>query len=141
MTPLTMRNTAAAAGLANTVRKKCSSTRPVTPRLRGDLQHALERWTDEEAAAVTERAIIASALAKVALALGQLTSPTAMTAALHLHSQAAAARIAALLDDAPPPSRLSLTLLPVAAIAIALLAWAMPDTERFYEAARLWRHT
>jgi Zn-dependent protease with chaperone function len=114
---------------------------PLLRPLRPDLHYVLERWADEDAAAVTHPSVIASALAKAALAIRQTATPPALPVALPLHTHAVARRVAALLDDPRERSRRAWVLLALAAIAAASLGWAMHDTERFFEAVRLWhRH-
>jgi beta-lactamase regulating signal transducer with metallopeptidase domain len=123
-----------------TVMRMASALNPLLAPMRGDLQFALERWADEDAAAVTHRAVIASALAKAALAVLHVGEGTIAPAAVHLHTYAVTERVTALLDDPAQRARLAWALLAVAAIAAASLAWAMHDTERFFEAVRLWPH-
>jgi beta-lactamase regulating signal transducer with metallopeptidase domain len=113
---------------------------PLLLGLRHDVRFAVERWADEDAAAATDRPVAASALARSALAtLGQRTD-RAPQPVLALHADRVVARVAALLN--PPPERVRSAWLIVAAAAVAAVAlgWAMHETERFYEAARLWPH-
>jgi CHASE2 domain-containing sensor protein len=59
---------------------------------------------------------------------------------LQLHAHAVTERVSALLDEPRLRSRLAWVLLALATVAAASLAWAMHDTERFFEAVRLWHH-
>jgi hypothetical protein len=115
-------------------------TGPLLVPMRRDLQFAVERWADEEAAAVTHRTVIASALAKAAMAILRLAEGRVAPPAMHLHTYAVTERVSALLDEPAQRSRLAWAFFAVAMIAAASLAWAMHDTERFFEAVRLWRH-
>jgi len=113
---------------------------PLVISLEHDVRFALERWADEDAAAATERPVAASALARAALGTLGATQPVRRFPRLALHSHWTTARVAALLD--PPQRRVRpVWLLVVAAVLAALaLGWALHDTERFFEAARLWSH-
>jgi beta-lactamase regulating signal transducer with metallopeptidase domain len=71
---------------------------PLAP-LREDLKLSLERWADEDAAGATDRAVMASALAKAGLATLGGTDPVGRAAWLHLHTHAVLYRVAALLDE------------------------------------------
>jgi hypothetical protein len=58
-----------------------------------------------------------------------------------LHAHAVPERITALLDDEPRRSRLAWAFVAVATVAALSLLWAMHDTERFFEAVRLWQRS
>ena len=119
------------------VTRLAGALNPLLAPMRCELEYALERWADEDAASVTHRTVIASALAKASIAVLQLAVPTA-AGMMSLHAHAVADRVSALLDAPTQRTRFAWALLTVAAIAIASLLWAMHDTERFFEAARLW---
>jgi hypothetical protein len=110
--------------------------------MRRDVEYALERWADEEAAGVTDRATLAGALAKTALGVLDTLAEAPRVGLLHLHTHRhrVADRISALLDEPDRRARLAWALVALAAIATATLLWAMHDTERFFEAARRWPH-
>ena len=74
------------------------------------------------------------------LAYFAIFGPMAVLLAFRPLGFAVTERVAALLDGRTQRSRLAWALVAVAAIAAASLAWALHDTERFFEAARLWRH-
>lgn len=120
-----------------TVMRLASALNPLLLPMRRDLQYALERWADEDAAAVTHRTVIASALAKAAIAILNVTT-VGTVATMHLHSYAVTERVRALLDRPTERPRLAWALLAAAVIATASLGWALHDTERFFEAVRLW---
>jgi beta-lactamase regulating signal transducer with metallopeptidase domain len=113
---------------------------PLLIGLRDDVAFAVERWADEDAASSTDRSVAASALARTALRA--LTAPVkaAPGAALALHSHRAAARIVALLDPSERRDRPAWLLLAASAAAAVAFALALHDTERFFEAARVWSH-
>jgi beta-lactamase regulating signal transducer with metallopeptidase domain len=111
---------------------------PVLAGARGDLQFALERAADEVAASETDRTIVASALAKSALAVLGRVPPRAAGFAFHRHGLTD--RVAAMLDEPSRRSRPAWTLMAVALASALALAWATHDTERFFEAVRLWSH-
>ena len=113
---------------------------PLIVGLRRDVRFAVERWADEDSAAATDRPVAASALARASLAALRETTRREPTPWLALHAHHTVARVAALLD--PPQRRVRSAWLLVAAavLAVVALAWAMHDTERFFEAARLWHH-
>lgn len=117
-----------------------ASLNPILGGLVRDMRFALERWADEDAAADTERPVLASALAKVALGvLGSVRStPFAMTPAFHQHG--VTDRVAALLAEPNRRSRPAWVFVALSFAAVAALAWATHNTERFFEAARVWSH-
>jgi Zn-dependent protease with chaperone function len=122
-----------------TVMRLAAALNPLLAPMRRDLQYALERWADEDAAAVTHRTVMASALAKAAIATLHVATGWA-AAPMHLHAYAVTERVSALLDGPAKRSRLAWALVAVALIAAASLGWALHDTERFFEAVRVWRH-
>jgi hypothetical protein len=112
--------------------------RPVAEQL--DL--ALERWADEDAAAGGDRAAMASALAKAALASAGRNGrpPKGMPLSLlAMHTNGVHHRIDALLDEQPVEGWVAWLSTCAALAAAGCLAWAMHDTERFFEALRLIR--
>ena len=111
---------------------------PLLGPMRSDLRYATERWADEDAATATHRTVIASALAKAAIAALHITVPVSSASAMYLHDHAVPERVRALLDRRTQQARLAWTLLGLASVAAASLLWAMHDTERFFEAVRLW---
>ena len=112
---------------------------PVLAGARGELQFALERAADEVAASETDRTIVASALAKSGLAVLERVPLTA-PAGLAFHRHGLTDRVAAMLDEPSRRSRPAWTLVAVALASALALAWATHDTERFFEAVRLWSH-
>jgi len=125
-------------GVFLAVMRLTAALNPLLAPMRGDLRFALERWADEDAAVVTHRSVMAAALAKVAIAMLHVPLPRPGPA-MQLHSHAVTERIAALLEEPLRRSRLAWALLAVALFAAMSLLWAMHDTERFFEAARLWQ--
>jgi Zn-dependent protease with chaperone function len=119
-----------------TVSRLSAALNPLLVPIADDLRFALERSADEAAAATTSRDALASGIAKAALA----TVHTSRIAggAFALHRQAVADRVAALLAEPTERTRPAWALVAVAAVAAAAVAWALHDTERFFEAARLW---
>jgi hypothetical protein len=114
---------------------------PLLGGMRGDMQFALERWADEDAADHHDRAVVASALARSALR--SLGSSRAIVAAhgLALQRHGVPARVAALLTPPSRRTRLAWSFVAIGAAAVLALAWAMQDTERFFEAVQaLSRH-
>lgn len=113
---------------------------PLLAGLHRDVRFALERWADEDAATATDRPVAASALARAAL--GRLAGTGAGVAPprLALHAHWTTIRIAALLDEPERRVRPAWLLLAAAVAAMLALGWAMHDTERFFEAARIWSH-
>ena len=109
---------------------------PMLASARADLQFALERAADEAAASETNRAVVASALAKSALAALDRLPSYAPGLAFHRHG--VTDRVAAMLDDPLRSRRPAWALVAVALAAAFALAWATHDTERFFEAVRLW---
>jgi len=57
---------------------------------------------------------------------------------MQLHGHAVAERVTALLEEPSRRSRLAWVLLAIAIAATASMLWAMHDTERFFEAIRMW---
>lgn len=117
-----------------------ATVNPVLGGMVHDMRFALERWADEDAAEITERSVVASALAKVALGvLGSVrAAPLANMPALHHHG--VTDRVAALLDEPNHRSRPAWAFIALSLVAAAGLAWATHSTERFFEAARVWSH-
>jgi Zn-dependent protease with chaperone function len=109
---------------------------PALVPTRRDLDFALERAADEVAAQVTDRSVVASALAKSALAVLGRNPVSAVGFAFHRHGLTD--RVAAMLDEPTGRVRPAWALVAVAAAAGLALAWATHDTERFFEAVRLW---
>jgi Zn-dependent protease with chaperone function len=126
-------------GLFVAAMRMAATLNPLLCSLGPHLDFALERWADEDAAAATDRPIIASALAKAAIATLRFGVGTVVPAGLHLHGHAVAERVTALLDEPPSGARLAWAFLGVSGIAFASLLWAMHDTERFFEAVRIWQ--
>jgi len=126
--------------LFDVVARVAVALNPLLNGVRQDVRFAVERWADEDAAASTDRPVAASALARSALAALNTPTDPKLRPALALHAHRTVARISALL--APPQQRVrsAWLLVAAAALAAAALAWAMHDTERFFEAARLWPH-
>ena len=118
--------------------RAAAALNPLVAGLQRDVGFALERWADEDAAAMTDRPVAASALARAALGSLGATPPLRRFPRLALHAQWTTTRVAALLD--PPERRIRPVWLLVGAAVLAALAlgWAVHDTERFFEAARLW---
>jgi Zn-dependent protease with chaperone function len=102
-----------------------------------DLQFVLERAADEVAADETDRTVVASALAKAALAMLERVPPPA-SAGFAFHRHGLADRVAAMLDEPNRRARPVWALVAVTVVAALALAWATHDTERFFEAVRLW---
>lgn len=110
---------------------------PLLAPLAADVRYVLERAADESAAPGVGREVLASALAKVAL-FGPVASATA---ALGFGGRTVATRVELLLAPADRRGRAALWLLAAAAIATVGALWATHDTERFFEAVRVWsRH-
>jgi beta-lactamase regulating signal transducer with metallopeptidase domain len=103
-----------------------------------DLEFALERDADEAAADRTNRSVVASALAKAALAM--LERGALPANALAFHRLGLTERIAAMIDEPDRRSRPAWIVVAVAIGAGLALAWATHDTERFFEAVRLRSH-
>lgn len=122
--------------LVLTAARLSAALNPLLAPIVGDLRFALERSADEAAAAVSSRDALASAIARTALATAAV--PAAVATSLALHRRGVAERVAALLDEPPHRTRAAWALLAVAVIAATAMAWALHDTERFFEAARLW---
>ena len=113
-----------------------------------DVRFGLERCADEAAAATTGRPVTASAIAKAALAQSSASEGRRGRRgrgrrrdgepALTFHRHDTAARVGALLAS-PTTGRRSVWLLAALGVAsCAALALATHDTERFYEAVRIW---
>lgn len=80
----------------------CAAAVPFLRRLDQNLRFSIERWADEDvASSVDDRRFVARTIARVAL---PAPAPTAVPA---LSDVGVAARVAALLDDTPPRSRLA----------------------------------
>lgn len=114
----------------------------VDPFLAGipaDLHFALERWADEDAAASTTRPALASALTKTALAAFARAGTVAQPG-LAFGRFGVTDRVAALLAEPNHRSRPAWAIVALAILAAVALAWATHDTERFFEAARVWSY-
>lgn len=109
---------------------------PLLRPVGSDLLFAMERAADEAAAESTSREALASALARTALAAVEAARPRRAQLALHRH--AVVDRVAALLDRPAQQTGAAWMVLGVAVVATVAVAWALHDTERFFEAARLW---
>lgn len=120
------------------VMRMSSALSPLLAPMRRDLDFALERWADEDAARATHRAVIASALAKAAIATIHTVAARGSLAAIHLHTHAVTERVTALLDGRALRSRLAWVFPVLATVAAASLLWAMRDTELLFEAVRAW---
>jgi hypothetical protein len=111
---------------------------PVVWWCRHDVEFALERWADEDAASRTGRAVTARALARAALAklssVHQMPAPARATA-LGLARLGVAHRVAALLEPEQQQRRTALAWLVaiLALVGIAAILWATRDTERLFE--------
>lgn len=107
---------------------------PLLVSVRADQRLALERWADEEAGAVTGRPVMASALATAGLSV--LAATPAVVLGMYTHD--VPYRVAALLDIPRRKARAAWAIVMIAAFAAGAFVWATHDTERFFEAARLW---
>lgn len=113
------------------------SLNPILAPVRRDARFVLERWADEDAAEVTTRTVMATALAKAALATLQAAPVPGVGMAMHLQAHAVTDRVAALLGgEQARRAPLAWALIGTAALAAAALLWASHDTERFFEAVR-----
>lgn len=110
---------------------------PLLVSVRRDLRFALERAADEGAAVGADRNAVARALAKTALAAIDHRAP-ATAFAFHRHD--VADRVTALLDEPDRRTRPAWLLVAMAAAAGLAFTLATHDTERFFEAVRLWSH-
>jgi hypothetical protein len=119
-------------GVFLTLMGVANALNPLLTPMRDDLRYPLERWADEDAASVTHRTVIASALVKAAIAVLHVAPGGAATATMHLHGFAVTERVAALLDGRTQRSRLAWALIAVAAIAAASFAWALHDTRAIF---------
>ena len=106
-----------------------------------DMRYALERWADEDAAALTERPVVASALAKVALGVLGSVRSTSFVGMPSFHRHGVPDRVAALIEEPRHRSGPAWALIALSLVAAAALAWATHNTERFFEAARVWSHS
>ncbi|MCU1394039.1 MAG: peptidase Ste24p [Ilumatobacteraceae bacterium] len=111
------------------------------PFLSSVAKHArfqLERWADETAAAATHPDVLASALAKAALA--QLAHGRLVAAPLTLQAvqSGVTERVRALIGDGAPRQRIGLLHLVVVAAAAGVLAvaWAAHDMDGIFDALR-----
>lgn len=120
----------------STVVRLAVAMNPLLVPVSEDLRFALERAADEAAAVDTDRAVVASALAKVALAL--LAKSPQVGIGFAFHRNDLTHRVAAMLDAPNRRSRPAWLLIAVASAAAVALVWATHDTERFFEAVRLW---
>ena len=107
---------------------------PLIVSLRDDMQFALERSADEAAAAATERPVVASAVARAALAALDRAATPRLGLAFHPHR--VTDRIQALLDDVNRRRHPSWILVSVLTVITLAFVWATHDTERFFEAVR-----
>jgi beta-lactamase regulating signal transducer with metallopeptidase domain len=118
----------------------CAALNPLIASMVRDMRFALERWADEDAAARTGRTTLASALAKAALAVLDSSAHGPAAWALAFHRHGVTDRVAALLAEPNRRSTPAWALLALSLTAALALAWAMHDTERFFEAVRVWSH-
>ena len=123
-------------GLFLAVVRVAAAVNPIVVSMRDDLRFALERSADEAAAGATERAVVASALAKTALGVLDRAVPPGL--GLAFHRLGVTDRVAALLTEPDTRTRLAWWLVAVALGAALAFAWATHDTERFFEAVRVW---
>ncbi len=120
------------------IRVLCALAVAVNPVLRGldgRVLYLLERWADEDAAAVAGRAATAEALAVVSLAA--MPAPPALA----FHTLGVPDRLGALLDGAPAkPCALAAwtALAALATVAVVALVHAGTDTETIFETIRRW---
>jgi beta-lactamase regulating signal transducer with metallopeptidase domain len=119
---------------------------PLLAVVERDVRFGVERCADEAAAVATGRPVTASAIAKAALAQASPAGGRGRHGhrrpgwepALTFHRHDTAARVSALLAS-PTTGRRSVWLLAaLGAVSCAALALATHDTERFYEAVRIW---
>ena len=111
---------------------------PLLHGLRADVRFALERSADEAAARATDRPVVASAVARAALAVIDVGRHAPHALAFHPHG--VADRVSALLAEPDRRRRPSWPLVAVLVIAALAFAWATHDTERFFEAVRRLSH-
>jgi beta-lactamase regulating signal transducer with metallopeptidase domain len=113
---------------------------PLLGMLNRDLGFLLERWADEESTLETSTPVVASALSKAALGMVSATRQRVARCALGWAGRGdVTTRIRALLDEDGRRRRRAIWALGIVAVlTAAALAWAMHDTERFFETARLW---
>jgi len=116
---------------------------PLVWLCRDDVEFALERWADEDAASrtsrcVTARALSRAALAKLSIAHGVPAPCLNAREALGLLRLGVAQRVAALLEPEGHHRHTGLAWLvaAVALIGVAAIAWATHDTERIFELLR-----
>jgi len=120
------------------IRVLCALAVAVNPALRaidGRVAYLLERWADEDAAAITGRAATAEALAVVSLAA--MPAPPALA----FHTLGVPDRLGALLDGAPAqPWALAAwtALAALVTVAVVALVHAGTDTEIIFETIRRW---
>ncbi len=105
-----------------------------------DTRFALERWADEDAASRTGRPVLATALAKAALGVLGGANVAAGAPTLLFHGHGVTDRVAALLVEPNRRTRPAWVLVAISFAAALAFAWAAHDTERFFEAARVWSH-
>jgi Zn-dependent protease with chaperone function len=120
------------------IRGLCALAAAVNPVLRGvdaRVAYLLERWADEDAAAVTGRAATAEALAVVSLAA--MPAPPALA----FHTLGVPDRLGALLDGAPAKPRALAAwtaLAGLTTVAVVAVVHAGVDTEIIFETIRRW---
>lgn len=118
------------------IMRLAAAVNPLVTSMRTDLHFALERCADEAAALATDRLVVASALAKTALGvLDRSPQPRPGLAFLRL---GVTDRVAALLVEPDRRARFAWWLVAGGGTAALAFAWATHDTERFFEAVRLW---
>ena len=117
-----------------------AAVNPILTGMRSDVAYGLERWADEDAAAEAGRPVLASALAKAALAMLERARSARLAPGLALDRHGVSERVGALLAEPNRRSRPAWVLVVVSVAAALALAWATHDTERFFEAVRLWSH-
>ena len=111
---------------------------PLLLGLRSDARFALERSADEAAARATDRPVVASAIARTALAALDAGRTGRLEFAFHPHG--VADRVQALLREPQRRRRPSWLLIAVLVTATIAFTWATHDTERFFEAVRRLSH-
>lgn len=122
------------------VARLAAALNPILAGVPADMAFALERWADEEAATVSERSALASAIAKAALGALTRSGPTSIAAGAALHHHGVTDRVAALLAEPNRRTRPALAFVALSVVAALALAWATHSTERFFEAVRVWSH-
>ena len=123
------------------VMELAAALNPILTGAATDTRFTLERWADEDAAAEAGRPTLASALAKAALGVLGATRTDHPAPRLAFDRHGVNERVAALLAEPDRRSRPTWVFVALSLVAAVALAWATHNTERFFEAARLWpRH-